>query len=320
MVLTSRNLFVECQTLKEPLPLLMSRWLDTFEEEIMERIEKEAQNSIPTIPVESQTQVAEVDDHQLVAGHEAAEQKETEPVMCPKCQLPINAENSVAKYIAKGDSSQSSFLCKSCHSTDVMCSRHFSEMPSGWNNLSDEEQVSFYRRVLAEKQRGPLRFKVLRTELKDTLVKKKIEETRKGSKGKFEPLETYRLRGYDIEKIQELAEMETHPILGPTYRVDINHVCTESIEQTVEEAINAVDRKVLREKLPEHMIPKPKPKPAPTKKGRGKGKGEPEEHNEDEKKEEAVEEAVEIPPDPIFVDLMDMDSCSDAEIQAPRFV
>ena len=199
--------------MKEPLPLLMSRWLeDTFEEEIMERIEKEAQNSIPTIPVESQTQVAEVDDHQLVAGHEAAEQKDTEPVMCPKCQLPINAENSVAKYIAKGDSSQSSFLCKSCHSTDVMCSRHFSEMPSGWNNLSDEEQVSFYRRVLAEKQRGPLRFKVLRTELKDTLVKKKIEETRKGSKGKFEPLETYRLRGYDIEKIQELAEMETHPI------------------------------------------------------------------------------------------------------------
>ena len=217
----------------------------------------------------------------------------------------------MAKYIAKGEGQ--TFLCKGCHATDVMIGRHFGKLPSVWDRLTEEEQVQFYRQVLTRKEAGPLRFKTLRTDLKEALVRRSIEETRTGWKGQYEPLEAYRLRGYDTEKIKNLADKQVHPILGDTYRVDINTFSRESIEQDIEELLNQVDKKVQRSKMPNHMREKPKAK--------AKGKNKKGKTNEPEVDEEQKEdEAPPQEPDPVFVDLACMESDDEVVVSCLVYV
>ena len=160
---------------------------------------------------------------------------------------------------------------------------------------------------------GHLKYKVLRNELKDVLVKKTVEEKKRGYTGEFLPLETYRLRGFDVKKIEELAQKEVHPILGDTYRIDIKRFSEDFIEQSIEESLTQVEKTVKRNQLPEHMRPQPKKKAkaAPKKKGQGK---DPEGEAVEEEKEKDEEEENKPAPDPVFVDLMAMESDSDVEV------
>ena len=229
---------------------------------------------------------------------------------CGKCQLPVSLENTVFKSL-----NQKNIVCKGCHAASVMMSRHFTSMPKAWQKLTDEEQVNFFRRVLSKKQGedGPLRFKVLRTELKDVLVKKTVEEKKKGFNGEFLPLETYRLRGFNCDKIEKLAEKEEHPILGDTYRIDIKHISEDFIEQDIEESLTEVEKHVKRTHRPEHMQPKKKAKAAPKRKGKGRGKGQ-NEDIDDQDEEPKEEEIPPTQPDPVFVDLLDLESDSEVEV------
>ena len=258
-----------------------------------------------TLTEEPESQVEKAIENEM----QAAEDK---MATCGKCKMPVSLENTVFKSLA-----QKSVTCKGCHSVSVMMSRHFTSMPPAWQSLTDEEQVNFFRRVLAKKQSedGPLRFKILRTELKDVLIKKTVDEKRKGFNGEFLPLETYRLRGFNVAKIEELAEKEDHPILGPTFRVDIKHIGQDFIEQSVEEALTVVEKQVKRNHRPEHMRPqkKAKAKPAPKRKGKGKGKGDQDEDDQDKQPKEE-EEIPATQPDPVFIDLMELESDSDLEV------
>ena len=230
--------------------------------------------------------------------------------ICGKCQLPVTLENTVLKSL-----NQKSVTCKACHASSTMMSRHFTSMPPAWDQLSDEERVNFFRSIISKKETasGHLKYKVLRNELKDVLVKKTVEEKKRGYTGEFLPLETYRLRGFDVKKIEELAQKEVHPILGDTYRIDIKRFSEDFIEQSIEESLTQVEKTVKRNQLPEHMRPQPKKKAkaAPKKKGQGK---DPEGEAVEEEKEKDEEEENKPAPDPVFVDLMAMESDSDVEV------
>lgn len=237
---------------------------------------------------------------QMVEGNERDDDA-SKALLCGKCKLPVSLENTVMKSL-----NQKSVTCKGCHAASVMMSRHFKTMPPAWDSLTDTERVNFFRAILAKKdtEEGPLKFKVLRTELKDVLVRKTVTENKRSVSGEFLPLETYRLRGFDTQRIQDLAEKEVHPILGDTYRVDIKTLSEAFIEQDIEESLTQVEKSVKRNHLPEHMRPQPKKKAKAKKTGK--------ETQEDEGNVE--EEGDKKDPDPIFVDLMDMESDSDIEV------
>eukprot|EP00913_Durusdinium_trenchii_P020642 g19386.t1 len=154
---------------------------------------------------------------------------------CQKCDTVVSADDIVVKHVTKGV--QKKVLCKSCHAVQTMMARSFEEMPAGWDDLSHEDSVEFYKTMLQKKAEGPLRFQVLRAEMKAVLINRTLQETKKGFNGEFQPLSFWSQRGYDTQRIQEKAEKMDLDVLGPTYRVDIFHVSSETIKQRVEEAL-----------------------------------------------------------------------------------
>lgn len=213
---------------------------------------------------------------------------------CIKCQSPLLPDQMVLKHLSFGPHKRP--LCKSCHSVSCMIQRNFDGMPDGWECLSTEETVDFYKKMLQHKNEGPLRFAALRTEIKNTLVSRQLEETRRGYQGEFHPLSYWEKKGYDTDMIKLKAEKMIHPVLGDCFRVDIFHVSSESIAQKVEEAIRCVDRTVKRKR-----IPKAKAKGSAKKK-----KGE----------KEDVEEPAEVDQD--LVDLIDLESDVSVEEVIPK--
>lgn len=205
---------------------------------------------------------------------------------CQKCDTVVSADDIVVKHVTKGV--QKKVLCKSCHAVQTMMARSFEEMPAGWDDLSHEDSVEFYKTMLQKKAEGPLRFQVLRAEMKAVLINRTLQETKKGFNGEFQPLSFWSQRGYDTQRIQEKAEKMDHDVLGPTYRVDIFHVSSETIKQRVEEALLKVDKTVKRKRIP---------KAKANNKRRKKG----------ENKENEPIENIE-PVDPDLMDLVDLES------------
>ena len=209
--------------------------------------------------------------------------------LCFKCRSPVLPDQMVVKHLSLN--AQKRPLCKSCHSVTMMLQRNFDGMPDGWENLSNEDTIEFYKKMLAHKTDGPLRFQALRTEIKNLLISRQLDETRHGFNGQFHPLSYWEKQGYDVDMIKNKAEQMDHPVLGKTYRVDIFHVSHEHIAQKVEEAIRQVDKTVKRKKIPK----------AKAKNSAKKSKGEP------------AEEADPAPVvDQDLVDLVDLESADDS--------
>lgn len=201
---------------------------------------------------------------------------------CQKCDSPVQADQLVIKHVTKIPHNK--VLCRSCHAVQTMMARSLEGLPAGWDQLSEEESISFYKNMLQKKGDGPLRFQLLRAEMKAALIHRSMEETKKGFNGEFHPLGYWEKRGYDTSLIQQRAE--TIPVLGQTYRVDIFHVSTDTINQRVEEALQLVDKSVKRKRVP---------KAKASSKRRNKG-------------EEPQEPAEQVPVDPILLDLVDLES------------
>ena len=208
----------------------------------------------------------------------------TDGPLCGKCKTIVEPEDMVVKHVSMRPSQK--VLRKSCHSVSVMMTRNLVAMPEGWSDLSIDQVQDFYKKMLSYKHDGVLRFNILRTEMKNALISRKVEETRRGFNGEFHPLGYWAKKGYDADLIQQKAEKMDHPVMGTTYRVDVFHVSSDSIEQNVEEAIRSVDKNVKRKKIPKAK--------ASNKKSKG------------EKKDEAEEPPV--PVDPNLIDLVDLES------------
>ena len=97
------------------------------------------------------------------------EMGEGEP-LCTKCRLPVTPENMFLKRISQGGAG--TLVCKACRNAVTMMSRNFETMPEGWEKLSQEETVGFFRKLAQRKSEGPLCFQMLRTELQGFRIAK----------------------------------------------------------------------------------------------------------------------------------------------------
>ena len=113
------------------------------------------------------------------------------------------------------------WTCKACHACQTQLARHGIEIKT---LLNESEAVTFFAEARAERENSidkRLTYAQARGMLKQAMVESSSREDREGSHGAFQPLAYYELKGYDTQRIEELAEYREHPILGATYRVDI---------------------------------------------------------------------------------------------------
>ena len=106
--------------------------------------------------------------------------------------------------------------------------------------LNESAAVTFFVDAKNERANG-MEGRLCYAQARALLVQKMVESTahveKDGSEGAFQPLSHWMLQGYDCDRIEQLAERREHPILGPTFRVDIDKMSKEQIRTIVEERL-----------------------------------------------------------------------------------
>ena len=93
--------------------------------------------------------------------------------------------------------------------------------------LPPEQQIAFWK----AKVKGRA---ALEQELVLLVTKQRVKEEIKQCKGEYLPLSVYVQRGFDGQRIQETCtDIQEHPILGTTYKVNIKAVITTDIQRKV---------------------------------------------------------------------------------------
>lgn len=238
-------------------------------------------------------EVAETQPSSLVQA-EASE----ESAVCQKCKQEITDLEQVAAV--KHVSQSKKVLCKGCHNVQRMLFKH-GVGQEVFEGMSSGEQTSFFQRCLkARNENGVLKYKLVRSELKDSMVKRSVETFSQGTLGKFQPIDYYEKKGYDTDRIKRLAPSVEHPVLGTTYRVDIAQISWSQAEEQAEQTLIEAERKVIRKRTAQEELAAAAPK-------RGKGK---KANQQDDSKQEDVKELTDEQKaeEAILIDLIDMDA------------
>lgn len=83
--------------------------------------------------------------------------------------------------------------------------------------LTEDDVVAFYQDSRAERMNSVdkrLSFSQARGVLKKNMIHSSSRVDREGECGEYHPLAYWELRGYNVARIEELADRRTHPILG----------------------------------------------------------------------------------------------------------
>ena len=198
------------------------------------------------------------DTMQVVATEAEAVRHDPESDGCPtccKCGSGMTAESVAA---AKQKKSVGNAICKTCHNVSTMLYRNL-EMPSCWYELDTNAKEDFFRRCAAQKANdptAPLRYKMIRSQLVETLTKQKEVVSTQGVGGEFLPLEVYAAKGYNVDLIRNGCEKEIHPILGETYLLPIKRKDRAEINKEVEATVVAAESQAKKRKMPQEEAPK----------------------------------------------------------------
>ena len=154
------------------------------------------------------------------------------------------------------------YTCRNCHAVCSQLQRRGIDIK---DVLSEQAAVTFFQDAKAERcngMEGRLCYGQCRALLKQKMVETTSFLEKSGAEGAFQPLSHWMLQGYDCDRIAALAECREHPILGATYRVDIDKMSQEQIRSITEERLlhiesQARERQELRSKAPQGAAPQP---------------------------------------------------------------
>jgi hypothetical protein len=106
-----------------------------------------------------------------------------------------------------------------------MLSRLFGTFPlPDFAALRDDEQILFWKE-------SPTDVQGLKQAITETLTSSMMERTETGTAGKYLPLDVYAKKGFDITLIEHGCNMRMHPVLGKTYRLDIDNVAFTKVRE-----------------------------------------------------------------------------------------
>ena len=181
------------------------------------------------------------DDSQMVEA-EAADGEQT--ALCCKCGHPLTMENLAMPKSARSQQG----ICKACVAVTKMLQRNLGEIPE---MLDAAEQQGFFKRCLELRgsDGNPLRYKQVRTELKQNMVLRTTHTHVENSGGTFQPLSWYEKQGYNTDFIESRAECRENPVLGPCYFVPLLSINESKAREKVEETLVQMERQVKRRRI-----------------------------------------------------------------------
>jgi len=148
--------------------------------------------------------------------------------VCFKC----NYECDPFRAQLKGKSPPK-YVCNGCNTRQTMLSKTLSGWPSEFRELSEEEQIAFWRSAATARTSDQLQAKLV-----DCLVQKRVDRQLAKVAGSYLPLSVYRAQGFDADRIERLCtDTTTHPVLGLCYRVQIASLERSSMEESAREQV-----------------------------------------------------------------------------------
>ena len=161
----------------------------------------------------------------------AAEDKK---VICRRCNQETAEEDALCQEKFRLDLR---WTCKACHALLTQLNRHGVELKTV---LSETESVKFFQDCKAARMNAVdkrLSYTQARGVLKQSMIESASRVSTEGEEGEFQPLSYWELKGYNTEAIEASAEQRTHPLLGTTYKVDIESTSTKRIHAVTEQRI-----------------------------------------------------------------------------------
>ena len=164
----------------------------------------------------------------------ASQPRTPEVATCRRCQQEIQVKDAIctAKFRL-----ELRYTCHPCHAVLSQLQRRGVDIKEV---LTEAAAVTFFQDAKNERANG-MEGRLCYAQSRALLVQKMVESTthleKNGSEGEFQPLSHWMLRGYDCDRIEALAERREHPILGPTFRVDIDKMSKEQIRAITEERL-----------------------------------------------------------------------------------
>ena len=170
---------------------------------------------------------------------EVAQSTEDTSIWCHWCQrsVPRGYARLRRKHLP-------THMCKHCHSKDVVCYKMFKSWPCAqFKSWSDEEKAAFYR--------GPTTVDDVRNSFLQSATRNLEHIEEESFKGKFLPLEAWRLKGFDPDLIKANAVPEDVHVdkqLGICYRAKIRYtISTERQKEIKSECMSAL--------IPRYRVP-----------------------------------------------------------------
>ena len=198
-----------------------------------------------TMSLEKETEAsaaAAVDPGEKAASADAA----PDTVTCRRCNQKVAAKDALETPKFRLDLR---WTCKPCHACQTTLARHGVELKS---LLSEDDAVAFFLQAKVERDNaadGRLSYTQCRGLLKQRMIESESQVSKEGEMGQFQPLSFWELKGYNTDNIQRLAESRDHPLLGTTYRVDIDTVSRETVTQRTEERILSMESDYKQKKM-----------------------------------------------------------------------
>jgi len=145
------------------------------------------------------------------------------------------------------------FICKGCHCITTTLRRHLAWPPREFQSLSLEEQQNFWLEAARTKAAGDSTFKYerIRDVLRQRLVTRKINASKREVGGTYKPLSVLRKKGYILpEGFEATAPREWSEGLNDyTYLLPEITVNEGEVKESIEETLLECERQVKKRKV-----------------------------------------------------------------------
>ena len=198
----------------------------------------------------------------VVSPQEVPESGDIAPFQADKSESEPDIEETVAQCKQCGVScavldmverNPNQLWCKSCNCITTTLRRHLAWPPQGFTSLSLQEQQGFWQDAAKTKQEGDnfFRYDRIRDVLRQRLVTRKINQSKREVGGKYRPLDVLKRKGYPIPpNFEATVPREWNESLQTwCYLLAEVSVNESQVNETIEETLLEAERLVKKKKL-----------------------------------------------------------------------
>ena len=171
---------------------------------------------------------------ETVATESSESSAPAEKVVCRRCNEETDPKEALSQDKFRADLR---WTCKACHALITQLNRHGVELKTV---LTETESTAFFQKCKLARMNSAdqrLAYSQARGVLKQQMIETASKVSSEGETGQFQPLSFWELKGYNTDKIEASAESRDHPLLGKTYKVEIESTSVQRIHSVTEQRI-----------------------------------------------------------------------------------